>query len=200
MNMDYYCKVAENDFPRIVKDKLAFLVENFGFDFEPSERGSVKFKSKQVYLRVTYEYHRSHEIGVSMGFKSASMDCVVSFDTIRAYYRGDVDTSFPSYMADSAEEMESCLQQVALFLEEDVEKLLRGEKAEWKALGEFELERSEQYTKKMVMAQPRKRANKAWKEEDYERFVRIMEPHLDDLSELEKKRFDYAERQIERTK
>lgn len=190
-------------YEHIVKNCFAFLVEDYGFELSSIERVAnsyiaLKYLSEKVFVKLYYgspEFELDFYIGrlgiedksEKDGFTSNDLLCLS--DDVRW-------VDYKLYSAYSFENLRTCLPKLAELMKVCGANCLNGESSAYENVL-FEKKRSNnQWGKEQELKQAKRAASDAWKNKDYIKFIEVFEPVANELSVLEKKKLDYARKQL----
>ena len=190
-------------YEKLVQSNFQFLVEDYGFELsEIEQRGSgyiaLKYLSEEVFVSFYYGspgFELDFSIGrVGIEDKSdnegfTSNDLIFLSDDARWL-------DYKLYSAHSYENLVKCLPKLAALLKICGANCLKGDPSSYDKIL-FEKKRSvNQWGKEQELMQAKKEASEAWKNKDYNKLIEVFEPVANELSASEKKKLDYARRQL----
>ena len=190
-------------YEKLVKSNFDFLAEDYGFELSNIERAgngyiALKYLSEKVFVNLYYgspgfelDFYIGR-VGIEdkpdkEGFTSNDLTCLS--DDLRW-------VDYKLYSAYSYENLVKCLPKLADLLKVCGVDCLKGDPSSYEKIL-FEKKRSiNQWGKEQELKQAKKAASEAWKNKDYNKFVEVFDPVANELSASEKKKLDYARKQL----
>lgn len=189
---------SELRFVEAVEAAFSFLVEKFGFRLVGTEPPTlVRYESGTAFLNV-YHGRQSYEINVEVGS--------IADPAGRSYRLADVlgaivgldDSRRTYFQASNREAVRRCVQQIADLVAKHYGPVVRGEADVFDRVAAHTSENSEAYTREVVQRPVREAAEKAWHTKDYAKVQELYASIQDNLTLVEQKRLEYAERHCRR--
>jgi len=184
---------ADLGFSEAVQGAFGFLVAEFGFRITESNPTLVRYESERVFLNV-YHGRRSYEIDVEIGRLPLVERRRYRLPDVLGAIAGLEDKRDTYFQASNGPVVERCVRAIADLVAKHYGPVLRGEPAVFDSIGAYTAERDAAYTKEVVQRPVRAAADKAWRAKDYEKVRELYGSIRNDLSPVERKRLDYAER------
>lgn len=183
------------------KRNFRYLLDEFHYKCIESTPFRVRFDSAKVRVDVVFDGTRSYELDVLI----ATTDWIASGNAAFALvevlrFRGAPETErFASIQVTSRQAMTSFVSQLAELLHRYGRDLLLGNDHAFVELAEQRRREIDAYALQRALRAARTRADVAWREKDYTRFVDVLKPLRSNLSASEIKRLEFAEKQLIRS-
>jgi len=159
-------KNKKMNFNQIVLEKLEPLFLKYDLNIVEQRDDYLKFESSYLSIAVTHnKLEKSNTIWLSRNKKTTNI--VEMDDTILRDF-------FGSALKISQVPMNTFVDNLASFFENEGKLLLIGDAEKMKELEQFSLKRSRAYTDELLARQHLSAADKAWKNEDYLEFVNLI--------------------------
>jgi len=173
-----------------VKRDIAPVLATHGFAISGENPYVVKFTSANVVLAVSHD-RISYEIDVSFAPKA---------DPSRRYSLRDIlDLSWPArrdehafFQASQPGRIAECVRTIAGLLRDYGKTALTAEPATLAQMDDISRVRNEAYTKEVIQTPIRKAAEARWQDHDYVAVRDLYGSIESDLTQVEKKRLEYA--------
>ena len=180
-----------------VRNKLAFLVQDFGFRLETLEKynsyASFRYESSQIVLNILFS-HRNHEIELEFGRRVIDENSKAGLFSIQDLLHGE-DREQASFMAFNVETLQSRMEHIAELLCSIGQPYLLGDKKAYESLRKTRTDFVSVRDLEIKFDQARESLSKAWQERDYEEVIRLLYPIRYSLTASEKMKYEYAKKQ-----
>lgn len=182
----------DSAFEELVRTHFEFLVTDYGFDLISSTPDTVRFESKNVFFKITYDDY-SFEIETYVGLLAEDPTSYSQVDVLDALLgEANIDQRF--FQASSPERMKYCVTRLAHLVRSHYEPVLRGEKEVLRKIDLVVCQKSDALAKEDELRNLRGDAEKAWRDKDYRKLVELFEPVKADLTPSEAGKLAYAKR------
>lgn len=187
------------DFPSLVQKEFSFLVSDYLFRCVKGSDREVRFESNEIFVVVHYDIGRSYELGVEIGELN-----VLYNEQERPFNLGEVlrlegvekKENYDTFQANTLPAISNCIAKLALLLSTYAIGLLQYNKFAFRRLSDFREKESDQYELKTKLAHIRREVQIAWKSKDYAKVARLYKPVESTISNAERKKLHFAEKQI----
>jgi hypothetical protein len=188
---------GELGFVAVAQAAFNFLVEEFGFRLVKSEPPTfVRYESDVMFLNV-YHGRRSYELGVEVGPLADPVGLRYGLPDVLGAILGWDDKSRTYFQASNAQAVRRCVGAIADLVASHYGAVLMGDRTVLERVAAYRSEKNQAYEKQALQRPVREAADKAWRAKDYENVQRLYSSIRNDLSLVERKRLDYAERHRE---
>jgi|GEM_PF-1071444 len=184
-------------FSEITRTAFRFLIDEFGFEFVESDATYVRYHTGLVFLNV-YHGRRSYEIDVEIGRLSRPDTRQYRLADVLGAIAGLEDKRETYLQASNVDSVEQGVHAAASLVRSHYGPLLRGDEFTFGVVGAYVARVDADYTREVVQRPVRDAANDAWRSKDYEKVSELYRSIRTDLTDVEKKRLDYAERKRRR--
>lgn len=179
----------------IVSEKFDYLCKDYEFIQASPYPYMVVYKTAKYTISIGYDYGRSFEI-----------ICTCSDDGINSYTLQEIlriknkakARNYAFFQTNNIEEISGILDYISNVFKNDILDILkesgiflRLKKQQENDCKEYQLKSNYQDRKPVV--------EKAWKQKDYEVFVKLLEPFVEILSQTDKEKIKYANRQLDKS-
>ena len=184
-------------FAESVLEAFRFLTNEFGFRVTESTPTHVRYESRSLFLNFYHE-RLSYEIYVDLGRLADPEERRYELaDVLGAL--ADLEGQGTFFQASERERVAHCVRKIADLVKAHYVPALRNEPGALAAIDAESTRRSNTYTKKIVQGPIRATAQQAWRSQRYAKVKELYESIRSDLTSLERKRLDYAERHESKT-
>ena len=182
-------------FAESVKNAFSFLAENFGFRERVAAATLVRYESDKMFLNV-YHGRQSYELGVEVGCLHDAEAYRYRLPEVLGAFLGGVRHQNAYYFqASDRGSVRRCAEAAASLVEQHYGAVLEGDPLALKRLEAFTSGRNDEYTREVVQRPTRDSAERAWQGKDYSTVVELYGSIRSDLTPVERKRLEYAEKQ-----
>lgn len=179
-----------------VTNAFTFLVEDFGFNVVDTDATLVRYESDMMFLYV-YHGRRSYEIGVEIGSLHECDAYRFRLPEVLGAILGESEQQNAYYFQSSnCGGVRRCVEMAARLVKEYYGPLLRGDPITLERVKVFSSKRNEEYTREVVHQPIRESADRAWRAKDFAMVVRCYGSIREDLTPIERRRLEYAEKQL----
>jgi hypothetical protein len=199
-------------FVQMAVQYFGFLERDYGFRRNPNPevrsfdhfigRGHgwiVRWESDAVFLEVQFDYGRSYEVDVVVG-----QTRVLYSGRELAFGVGEIarvaGLSWEPgrvFVARTEGALHRVFDELASVLKTAGAGALRNDPDTYSALLQQLNRESAAYTKDLILGQMRGQAQQAWERREFHEAVRVYAEHLEDLTALERRKYDYALRRTQ---
>ena len=182
-------------FKEAVLANFVFLRSN-AFKAVTEDVTLVRYESKAVFVNV-YHGRGSYEIGVEIGRIDRSqkygLDYIVSWAGKDAWDAEGFGRS-TMFQVSTKEGVENIVAKLARIVQKYGQPFLGGDTAFYDQLERANECASMKFQRDQVVGQIRKEAEAAWLAKDYVRVTELFQPVRDELTEIDRKKLEYAEK------
>ena len=182
-------------FKEAVKTNFVFL-RSIGFQQVSEDVTLVRYESKVAFVSV-YHGRGSYEIGVEIGRLDRSekygLDYIVSWAG-KGVWAAEGFGRSTMFQASTREGVESIVSKVARLVEKYGQMFLAGDAVFYDELQKSNERASIRSQRDQILGLIRKEAEAAWLTKDYVRVVELFQPVRDELTEIDLKKLEYAEK------
>lgn len=183
-------------FAEAVANAFRFLVEDFGFKVVDTDATLVRYESDRVFLNV-YHGRRSYEIGVEVGYLHERDANKYRLPEVLGAILGESGQQNAYYLQSSNRDgVRRCVETAAGLVEEHYGPVLRGDPIALERVKVFSSKRNEDYTREVVQQPIRDSADRAWRAKDFAMVAQYYGSIRKDLTPTERRRLEYAEKQL----
>ncbi|HFD11997.1 MAG TPA: hypothetical protein ENJ32_05980 [Crenotrichaceae bacterium] len=194
--------MIDKNFPELIQDEFSYLVENYGFHCVSATVFDVRFESDTVFVDVRYDANRSYEIGIEVGQKNVLFD-----GKERPFNLGEIlrlrgvaeKEGYKAFQAADSVSLINCISRLSSWLEIYAVDFLQNDRFSFKRLSDFREKECDQYELETKLSHIRREVQIAWSNKDYLKVLELYQPVESFLSEVEKKKLAFAQRQITKT-
>ena len=179
-----------------VKERFSFLGD-LGFHCVRAESTFVRFESQSASLNV-YHGRQSFEIGLEIEPAPPDRDCF-SFSEILRLVDREQALHYRNYGTHTLPGVAKGVHQLALLLERCIEGGILKDKQLFSRLRLQREEFRQCYAVETELVQARRKSELAWRNKDYEAFIKALQPLRAALKATEVAKLKFAEKQIRRT-
>ena len=183
-----------------VKSSFSFL-KNLGFRLVDQKTTFVRYESPKIFVDV-YHGRASYELGVEIGRISQPSDKVTLQDLV--YFAGAEKAEgfgkHVMFQVSSPEGVEECMPKLARLVEKYGKPFLINDAAAYTKVFEYKLNARDRYQKDVRLRQVREKANTAWEAKNHAKVRELYNSIRPDLTEIERRRLMYAEKQLVSTR
>jgi hypothetical protein len=189
---------ADLRFVEAVQAAFRFLVEDLGFRLVNLEPPTfVRYESAATFLNV-YHGRRSYEINVEIGRIADPVGRSYRLPDVLNALLGQDDRRQTYFQASDPQGVRRCVHAVAELVAGHYRSLLKGDDEAFSRVAAQTAEAARALTKEVVQRPVREAAEKAWHARNYAKVRELYESIDDDLSPVERKRLEYAEKHYRR--
>jgi len=189
---------SDEIFRQEVTKAFSFLEKDEGFKVVEAgneQRFAVTYESKRLVLDIYLE--RYHELGVSIRRKGKRVDQERPLDVYEVMKMVNPDDHFPApYMVPSSLEVKEGLNFLAQKLKQYKNEVLDADDATFEGYFKKRNEKFKKHVKEEQTKNLRREVESAFEKKDYHKAVELYELIKDDLTELDQKRWQYAQKQL----
>jgi hypothetical protein len=181
-------------FEFLSQESFSFLVSKYGFHIVNTCTTSVCWNRGEYNVEIMFDQYRSHELQLRLFFKDRE-------DT-HSYYLDEIlqlanikDVSYV-YQASTPERLSQGILKISSLFQEVCTKLDLFNQKTFDMLATVRKKNCDKYKNNLIHSDLCKIGDELWKEKNYEKIIHLYEQHIDILSEIEKKRYNYAKNKI----
>lgn len=186
-------------FSDLVKDKFSFLIHQYSFICADENESCVRFESREVFVSVHYDANRSYEIGVEIGQKDAlysGQERPFNLEEVLRLKGVEEKKGYRTFQAADSTALENCISRFAVWLETYATDLLKNDQFSFKRLSDLREKECDQYELEAKLSHIRREAQVSWSKKDYMKVLELYLPVEKYLSDSEKKKLAFVQRQI----
>jgi hypothetical protein len=175
-----------------------FLIKDYDFKYIKIESTFVRYESNFIFVNV-YHGASSYELGVEIGK-------LENYLPIREdwYSIGEImdlmgvrkNLGFTFFQASSKEQVHILVRQLAAYVKKYAKPILDGHYEIFDKLEILRKNKSDAYIREAELRNIRERADIAWKQKDYAKFIELYNQVKDGLTSIEGKNLDYARKKL----
>lgn len=180
-------------FNQVVEREFRFLIDDYKYRLVKSESTFVRYESKSYFMNI-YHGRISYEIGVEIGDHLVGWWDYISPSGILNYVMGPDHGITTYFQASTREAVENCVVKLAGTIRKYCMDVASGDQKAIDAIIEAQGKRNEEYTRQVVQEPVRREAEQAWRDKDYSKVVSLYGSIKEDLSEIEMKKLEYAQK------
>jgi hypothetical protein len=181
-----------------VTSAFRFLSTDYGFRCIRIDPSFVRYESSLTFINI-YHGRRSSELGVEIGKLENISGLQENWYTI-----GEVldligvrkKLGFTFFQASTRERVQMLVPKLAEYVKEYAKPILEGNLQIFERLHDLRHKKSEEYIKDMRLSQIREEAEKVWHKKDYAKLVELYNSMKDDLTPVEVKKLEYAQKHL----
>lgn len=174
-----------------------FLIKEFGFQLITEEETHVSFESDKVLINIYHEL-LSYELIFEICQKPRILGLMESKFTLTEIVElgnnGQSKSVF--FQASTASGVKKCILNMADLVNQYAQGALVGDKLVYKKLKLLQKQRSDKLINEMELKLIRSKAEKFWKDKNYEQYIKLFEGSQKELSYIELKKLEYAKKHI----
>ncbi len=190
----------KDEFLDLVRNQFSFLESEFGFRCVAAGSHSVRFQSEKVFVTIHYDSRRSYELGVEVGQIDLLFDGEERpFTLVEILRMQGVDKreDYTFFQASTSKALAGCIERLAYLLLTYGKELLENNVFYFKSLSAFRERESDRYALQSKLTSVRSKLQKAWNNKDYLKVVELLQPFEKHISDLERKKLEFARRRLE---
>jgi len=185
------------NFSNIVIKHFDFLVTGFGYSRKIDSETIIQYHLKKQSVIVAYDSERSYEVAIFL-YDKVDVSESISFHCLcLAYGTPEQIKNLSSFFSTKLSAIENYLEKVSIFMQAKMQNILAGDRSELKRVQEISQAKSQAYTQTRIESVLRENANTAWAKRDYVRFLEIMSRADFTLTELDKRKIEFAQKGID---
>jgi len=189
----------DKEFSELAQEKFSFLIDKYRFRCISVTAFDVRYESDKIFVVVHYDANRSYEVGVEIGQKNVLFD-----GKERPFNLGEVlrlngvaeKEGYKSFQAVDPVSLIYCLSRLSSWLEVYAIDFLKNDRFSFKRLSDFREKECDQYELETKLSHIRREVQIAWSNKDYSKVSELYKPVENFLSEAEKKKLAFAQRQM----
>ena len=182
-------------FSDIVVKYFDFLVNQFGYSKKLISDTWIEYQSKQISVVFVYDSRRSYEVSISLGDEANVQNSVPFHFLCLAYGETEQVKQLSYFSSQQMSLIDNYLKNVSTFMQERMSSILMGNPDELNKVKTILLKESKMYTQSRRERISRENADKVWQQKDYARFLEITDQMSFILSELDKRKIEFAKKQ-----
>ena len=180
-------------FPDLARRAFSFL-ENTGFEITHVDAEELRYESSSAVVSVQWDARSGeHEVFVMLRSSDGGARTTYSLTDMLAMDGMHLDAQPPQ--VHDQYRLPPFLERSADALRTHCRDALRGDVSYFQRLEEFRRVNAEALTQQMARQRVRSDVEQAWRAQEYQAVVELYTSILTDLSDLEKSRLEYAQRQ-----
>jgi hypothetical protein len=184
-------------FKYTAQTEFQFLVNDYGFHLEEIFDTSITWHKDQFYVKLLYDIRRSYEISLVISNSDLQQQIYpFSFDEILPYV--GMSPLKQSFQASDRDRLSYLIPKIASLFKEACEKRNLFSQESFSVLNNIRKNNCFAYKQEKKRQYLTLDGDIAWKEKNYEKLLDLYEAHIEMLSEVEKKRYDYIKRKLNR--
>lgn len=152
-------------FNKLIADKLEPVFQKYNLQIFEQFENYIKFKSDKVVITVSYD-PRENSNSLFIG-KSDDFMCLIDDDVLRNIFNSDIEIDYVT--------SQKFINNIVVFFSTKGKPIIEGDIDTLRALEEYIYKKSEKYTNDIINRQNINAADKAWKETDYENFIKYID-------------------------
>ena len=181
-----------------VVSAFKFLLTDYGFSCVKVEPTFVRYESTSIFVNI-YHGRRSSELGVEIGKLGNIPGLKENWYTL-----GEVmdlmgvreKLGFTFFQASTRERVQILVPKLAEYVRKYAGSMFEGNLQIFERLRDLRHKKSEEYMKEIFLSQIREEAERAWHKKDYAKLVELYDSMKDDLTFLEVKKLEYAQKRL----
>lgn len=183
-------------FCTMVEKAMGGLVLKHGFQVTERGRSVIAFETAKVEMALSYDDHRSFEVGLGLSLKTKPTQPAYSFDELLRALDVPASEWSTGYAARDVEAAEVIVKRIVGILELRADRLLDGDPGVWMQLDNQRRSDCIAYAAATNVAHARRMADEAWIAKDYQKVVAALEAVESELGKVDAARLAYAKRTI----
>lgn len=187
-----------SDFPSLVQKEFSFLVSDYRFRCVKATNYAVRFESDEIFVVVHYDAGRSYELDVEIGELNVlygGQERPFNLGEILRLERVTQKEGRALFQANTHSALSNCIARLSSLLSAYAVELLQHNKFAFKRLSGLREKESNQYELETKLTHIRREVEIAWVNKDYARVVKLYKPVEFAISDSEKRRLAFAEKQ-----
>lgn len=185
---------SELRFVEAVEAAFSFLVEKLGYRLAITEPPTfVRYESGTMFFNV-YHGRQSYELNVEVGSIADPVGRSYRLPDVLGALLGSDDKRRTYFQASNREAVRRCVQQIADLVARHYGPVLRGDIQVLDRIAAHTSDKSEADTREVVQRPVREAAEKAWHAKDYAKVHELYASIQNNLTLVERKRWEYAAR------
>ncbi len=179
------------------KSAFQFLITEYGFSIIEEEPTFIRYETTAVFINI-YHGRQSYEIGFECGLKRIEEASRYRLPVILLGLLGEKAREIRAYyQANEQEVIANCLVKLASLVKDYCSPVLQGDDIAFARIANVSSSENRALTEKYSIDPIKRKAEAAWSDKNYEKVISLYGSIKGSLSEIEKKRFDYACKRIE---
>jgi hypothetical protein len=181
-----------------VLSSFHFLVEDYNFKCVKTDVTFVRYESKFVFVNI-YHGRRSYELGVEIGKLENHLpirEDWYSIGEIMDLMGVRKNLRFTFFQASSKDQIQILVRKLAEYVKKYAKPILDGHYEIFEKLEILRKNNSDAYIREAELQNIRERADIAWKQKDYVKFIELYNQVKDGLTSIEGKKLDYARKKL----
>ena len=181
---------------QLASEELIPVLERFGFETTSVESHCIRFESDRVHLTLSYGL-KFPEVRLGVGLLNEvfnGRERPFFLDEIVRLADPTIDSRNTLCQASTLDRLRNALSRISTMLVEYGSDALLGRYGKFKELASLRDRECAEYKSEMELRAARPRADAAWKEKDYGKYVTIMQPFFDYLTASETKKLVLAKK------
>lgn len=155
------------DFSNLILEKIGSFVEEYNFRIVEERSYYLKLQSDNLIIIVVHnEMENSNTLWLAEN-ETKINNIEIDNEVLKLFFNSDLKLSQVS--------IETFVNNLALFLQNEAEPLLNGITGKFAELQKFDLDRSKKYTQELLINNTLEIADKAWEVNDYANFVKSID-------------------------
>jgi len=185
-------KRRELGFAELVSKYFWYLETEYGYRLGESHDTAVRYQSSLLCVTVHHD-RLSYEVDFFVSPRSSETSVTYALAPIlKALAQGNVGATF--FQASTRSSLEDCVATIADVVHRWCDALLKADKVTLNKVHKAYCEMGEETTSHYVVTPIKEKAHDAWRRRDYEEVIRLCQSIESELTEVERKRLDYARR------
>ena len=183
----------EFGFPEAVLQAFGFLEEK-GFHCTQKNITLVRYESPRVFVNI-FHGRASYELNAEIGLLTTSpkeKERAFSIGEIVELTSGQPRAAYSPPQSSAPEGVKRFVLQLASTINTYAGPALEGNRSFFEQLSQLRLKNSNTYLTELKMKHLQEEAEKAWRDKDYRRFLKLYEPVQQNLSAADRKKLAYA--------
>jgi hypothetical protein len=181
-----------------VMSAFRFLLTDHGFSCVKIEPTFIRYESTSIFVNI-YHGRRSSELGVEIGKLGNISGLKENWYTL-----GEVmdlmgvreKLGFTFFQASTRERIQILVPKLAEYVRKYAGSIFEGNLQIFERSRDLRHKKSEGYMKEIFLSQIREEAEKSWHNKDYAKLVELYDSMKDDLTFLEVKKLEYAQKRL----
>jgi len=178
--------------------KFKFLSTEYGFVCIKVEPSFVRYESSSIFVNI-YHGRTSSELGVEIGKLENMPGLRENWYTI-----GEVmdlmgvreKLRYTFFQASTQERIKKLVPKLAEYVRKYAKSIFEGDTEIFEKLAELRSKKSNEYIKEMRLSGIREEAERVWHKKDYAKLVELYDSMKDDLTLVEIKKLEYAQKHL----
>jgi hypothetical protein len=175
-----------------------FLTQVYCFKPVKTDLTFVRYESDLIFVNI-YHGRRSYELGVEIGKleKDSSVPEIgYTIGEIMDFVGVRNDLKFTFFQSSNKDQIKVLLKKLAAYVRDYASEILNGNLGILMRVQMLQQEKSDAYIKEMNLRHIREKADIAWRQKDYIKFVELYNPVEEDLTSVEVKKLEYARKKL----